>query len=280
MTQANEEEGVGQSLAPVPSNKVAMGGDLQADVAVSQLMAKALVALPKHFHNAPGECLAIVMQARDWGMNPYAVAQKTSVINNRLMYEGQLVQAAINKSGILAERFSFTFEGKGEDLICTASALIKGDKERKSVTVNMPKPGEARNSPLWKTDPEQQLTYKACRIFCRRYCPEIMMGVYTPEDDWRESMELPEVQSNAITQRVAALESTPGITIDNQADPFAEGAISTAASPVQSKGNSFVIEPGATNLIDRETGEILQAKCGECLDRGIDGGCPSCGREK
>jgi hypothetical protein len=42
--------------------------------------------------------MAIVMQAMQWGMNPYAVAQKTHLVNGVLGYEAQLVNAVIASS--------------------------------------------------------------------------------------------------------------------------------------------------------------------------------------
>ncbi len=268
----NENPDAGQALEPVPSNKLQMAGDLNAMVQVAQLMAKARAVLPKHLHNAPGECLAIVMLARDWKMNPFAVGQKTSIINDRLMYEGQLVQAAVNNAGILSERFNYTFEGEGETLACIATARIRGDKELKSVRVGMPKNGEARNSPLWKQDPQQQLTYKATRVWVRRYAPEIMLGVYTPEDDWSERELMNVTPSTAIDSRIAALTSQPidAMTIDagQDEDPFAEGAVDRLERVELVNEVVAHKKPGS--------GPIL---CMECLDKGIEGGCPSCGKE-
>lgn len=224
----NQETDAGTALEPLPSNKLQMGGDLTEMVQVAQLMAKARVALPAHLHNSPGECLAIVMQSRDWNMNPFAVGQKTSIINGRLMYEGQLVQAAVNNARILAERFDYKFEGAGEQLTCTATARIKGDKEVKSVTIGMPKATEARNSPLWKSNPEQQLTYKATRVWVRRYAPEIMLGVYTPEDDWAEREPMVVDEPSAINNRVAQL----GVTAPEKivGDPFAADGVTIDVS--------------------------------------------------
>jgi RecT family len=42
--------------------------------------------------------------------------------------------------------------------------------------------GILRGSPLWKTDPEVQLTYSAVRQWCRLHSPETLLGVYTPEE--------------------------------------------------------------------------------------------------
>ncbi len=55
-------------------------------------MADSQVTVPAPQGNQP--TVAIVMQAMQWGMNPYAVAQKHTV-NGVLGYEAQLVNAVI-----------------------------------------------------------------------------------------------------------------------------------------------------------------------------------------
>nr|WP_308736935.1 recombinase RecT [Salmonella enterica] len=58
-------------------------------------MADSQVTVPAHLAGKPADCMAIVMQAMQWGMNPYAVAQKTHLVNGVLGYEAQLVNAVI-----------------------------------------------------------------------------------------------------------------------------------------------------------------------------------------
>ncbi|EGO1998012.1 recombinase RecT, partial [Salmonella enterica] len=47
-------------------------------------MSLVLLAIPAHLAGKPADCMAIVMQAMQWGMNPYAVAQKTHLVNGVL----------------------------------------------------------------------------------------------------------------------------------------------------------------------------------------------------
>ncbi|EDJ4878947.1 integrase [Salmonella enterica] len=49
--------------------------------AFANLMADSQVTVPAHLAGKPADCMAIVMQAMQWGMNPYAVAQKTHLVN-------------------------------------------------------------------------------------------------------------------------------------------------------------------------------------------------------
>ncbi|CAK6492567.1 hypothetical protein PANNVG_01632 [Pantoea sp. Nvir] len=39
-----------------------------------------------------------------------------------------------------------------------------------------------RNSPLWKTAPKQQLAYLAVKYWARLYYPDVILGVYTPDE--------------------------------------------------------------------------------------------------
>lgn len=39
-----------------------------------------------------------------------------------------------------------------------------------------------RNSPLWKTAPKQQLAYLAVKYWARLYCPDVILGVYSPDE--------------------------------------------------------------------------------------------------
>jgi 3-hydroxymyristoyl/3-hydroxydecanoyl-(acyl carrier protein) dehydratase len=60
-------------------------------------MADSKATVPAHLAGKPADCLAVTMQAQ-WGMNPFAVAQKTHVVNGTLGYEAQLVNAVVSSS--------------------------------------------------------------------------------------------------------------------------------------------------------------------------------------
>lgn len=228
MSDIENDEAASKALTPIPAKET---GVYQAEIGVAQLMAKSSL-LPKHLHGNPGNCLAVLMLSRDWNMNPIAVGLKTSVIPKKsggetLMFEGQLVNAVIAKSKVVEGRLRFDLEGKGETTICTATGRIRGESDERTVTIGMPK---TRNSPLWsgnQGDIEQQMTYLAARTWCRRHAPEILLGVYTPEDDWTERD--PDAYSGRREQvghRVAVLEHAPsagtGIPVADR-DDFIEG---------------------------------------------------------
>ncbi|HBT55464.1 MAG TPA: recombinase RecT, partial [Erwinia persicina] len=87
---------------------------LQKLQAFAVVMAEGKATLPAHLAGKPADCLAIALQAAQWGMNPYAVAQKTHVINGTLGYEAQLVNAVITSSTAVKGRFKYEYGGDWE----------------------------------------------------------------------------------------------------------------------------------------------------------------------
>lgn len=146
---------------------------------LAELMARGKL-VPSHLHNSPGDCLMVIEQAMRWGMSPFAVAQSTSVIQGKLMFEGKLVAAALQTSGLLATRLSYDYSGEGDARQVEISATMAGEREPRKVVVTLK---EARTSnKMWQTQPDQQLAYHGARVWARRYAPEVMLGVYSPEE--------------------------------------------------------------------------------------------------
>ncbi|MCL2656863.1 MAG: recombinase RecT [Betaproteobacteria bacterium] len=145
-------------------------------------MAQAAITVPQHFRGKAGDCLAVVMQAAQWGMNPFAVAQKTHVVNGQLGYEAQLVNAVVQASGAIHGRFHYEYRGDGASLECRVGAVIHGET---AITFNewlSTSSVAVKNSPLWKTNPRQQLGYLQVKNWARQYTPGAILGVYTPDE--------------------------------------------------------------------------------------------------
>lgn len=148
----------------------------------AKMMAISGPMVGKSFRNQPGACLGIAMQAWRWGMDPFAVSQKSYTTNESIAYEAQLVAAVIHTRAPIEGKPTYTYEGEGDDLICTVSVKLVGEDEPK--TMVSPRCGNItpKNSPLWKTNPRQQLAYHTIRNWARLYVPEIIMGVYDAEE--------------------------------------------------------------------------------------------------
>lgn len=160
-------------------------------VRFATLMADSKATVPAHLAGKPADCLAVTMQAAQWGMNPFAVAQKTHVVNGTLGYEAQLVNAVVSSSNLLATRLNYKWEGdwskvsgktdKSPSLTVTVWATLKGESEPRTLTISMAQAG-VRNSPLWEQDPRQQLAYLCVKRWARLHAPDVLLGVYTPDE--------------------------------------------------------------------------------------------------
>lgn len=148
---------------------------------VAYLMAGSDKAVRKHLRNNPGACFGIVIQAVEWGMSPYAVANKSYEVNDQLAYESQLIQAVILRRAPLKGRIKYHFEGEGNDRVCIASAVTL---DGETVEYRSPAFGKItpKNSPLWKNDPDQQQSYYSGRALCRRHFPDVLMGIYDVDE--------------------------------------------------------------------------------------------------
>jgi len=178
--------------------------------AFAELMAQSAVTVPKHLAGKPADCMAIVMQAMQWGMNPYAVAQKTHLVNGVLGYEAQLVNAVISSSSAIVGRFHYEYGGDWEKiagkkdgrdelgLFVRVGAVLRGETDITWGENIYLADITTRNSPLWKTAPKQQIAYLAVKYWARLYCPEVILGVYSPD----EVEPRTEKEINPATQRV------------------------------------------------------------------------------
>jgi len=145
---------------------------------LAEMMAKGKM-VPEHLRN-PSDMLMVIEQACRWQMSPFAVAQCTAVVRGRISYEGKLVAAAVQSSGILSGRINYVFSGEGAARAVTASATIKGEDKPREVVVTL---ASARtDNEHWKKSPDQMLTYHAARVWARRHTPEVMLGIYSPEE--------------------------------------------------------------------------------------------------
>lgn len=160
-------------------------------VRFATLMAESKATVPQHLAGKPADCLAVTMQAAQWGMNPFAVAQKTHVVNGTLGYEAQLVNAVVSSSNLLATRLNYDWQGdwskvngktdKSPSLTVKVWATLKGESCPRELTISMAQAG-VRNSPLWEQDPKQQLAYLCTKRWARLHAPDVMLGVYTPDE--------------------------------------------------------------------------------------------------
>lgn len=192
------------------------GAVMDRAMSLARVMASGRATVPKHLQNNEGDCLAVIMQSMQWGMNPFAVAQKTNLVNGTLGYEGQLVNAVINNSGVTKDRLNFEWFGSWEKIVgkfktieskkqfddhghpkkymvpdwtpadeqglgVRVWATIKGETQPRVLELLMTQ-ARTRNSTLWAEDPKQQIAYLAERRWGRLHTPDVLLGVYVTDE--------------------------------------------------------------------------------------------------
>ncbi|MEQ9902533.1 RecT family recombinase [Pectobacterium aroidearum] len=233
---------------------------LNAISTFAQIMAQGSATVPAHLQGNQADCMAVAMQAAQWQMNPFAVAQKTHLIKGVLGYEAQLVNAVISRSGVLSNRFEYKRFGPWEKIIGRFEirknkegqeyrvpgwsmadeegvgikiwATLRGEDAPRELELFLAQ-ARVRNSTLWADDPYQQLAYLAVKRWSRLYCPDVILGVYTPDELEERSekditpasttqVSLKEIVESSTTDApettVSAQESTS--SIDSLADDF------------------------------------------------------------
>jgi len=154
----------------------------------AEMMAKGTLTTPDHLRGKPHDCFAIVMQATLWNMDPFAVAQKTHVINGKLGYEAQLVNAVLQKSGAIVGSPKYGFNKEGSNTLCRVGCVIAGETEITWGEWHSSGAVQVKNSPLWKTNVPQQMGYLQLKNWARLYTPGAILGVQTVD----ELMDVPD----------------------------------------------------------------------------------------
>ncbi|WP_312041130.1 RecT family recombinase [Pantoea eucalypti] len=178
-------------------------------VRFAEIMASSRVTVPAHLAGKPADCLAVTMQAMQWRMNPFAVAQKTFTVNGVLGYEAQLVNAVITTMAPTRARLHYEWFGPWEKVIgrfvektsskgnkyiapdwtlqdesgcgVRVHATMKNEQEPRVLELLLTQ-AQVRNSTLWASDPRQQLAYLAVKRWARLHCPDVILGVYTSDE--------------------------------------------------------------------------------------------------
>lgn len=205
----------------------------------ASVMARGGIAVRKHLRDNPGACAAIILQAMRWDMDPYAVGNKSFAVSDQLGYESQLINAVINTRAPIKGRMKVRYEGEGNTRVCIVSATFNGEDEPTEVKSPKLTDIQPRNSPLWKSDPDQQLAYYTKRAWARRECPEVLLGVYDEE----------EIQSGMVDGGSANLEPQPRVSASksalDQATAMAResrAAAEVTAAPVEEAQDAEIVD--------------------------------------
>lgn len=223
-------------------------GTMRSMTDLALMMSKGATTVPKHLKGNQADCMAVVLQAMQWQMNPFAVAQKTFIVNGgALSYEAQLVNAVITSKAPVKGRLNFEWFGAWENVIgkmreitsktkkdedtgepkkyrvpawsfedekglgIKVWATFKGEDEPRTLELLLTQV-RTRNSTLWAEDPKQQIAYLVTKKWARLFCPDVILGVYTPdefEDSYGGEIDITPAQQAANTVASAGVPFGP-----------------------------------------------------------------------
>lgn len=221
---------------------------------LAEVMARASI-IPSHLKGKPDDCFLVLMRASEWGMNPLAVAEKTSVIGGKLNYEGQLVAALVNTRCGLEEPLDYEFTGEGKTRSVRVIGKAKGWTKERDILLTHEQACKINKNGQMGINPDQQMCYIGARIWARRHSPQTLLGVYAADEI---SDEIPELPTGASASEAGAASGD-----SNQQQPAAKrvsvprkakgaNAQQEAATPAESTstgGNGVVVEAEVTEVV-------------------------------
>ena len=167
---------------PFRPQDLMQGDNLDRIERIAVRMAEGRMTVPEYLRGNVGDCMAIAMQAMLWNMDPFAVAQKTHIVSGRLGYEAQLVNAVLQNSGAIRNAPVYEYRGDGQALECRVGCVLRGETSVRWGEWLAAAVITTKNSPLWKTNPRQQLGYLQVKNWARAFCPGAILGVYTVDE--------------------------------------------------------------------------------------------------
>lgn len=153
-------------------------------------MSKALATstlVPKEYQNNISNCMIAIDTAQRLNISPFATMQNLYIVNGRPSWSSQFIISAINKCHRFSEPLKFKIEGEGNGLKCYAYTKDLNGNELRGplITMEMAKIEGwlNKNGSKWKTMPQVMIQYRAASFFGRLHCPDILMGVYTDDEN-------------------------------------------------------------------------------------------------
>lgn len=175
----------------VPTDRRLLPAPMEQLQEIGALIQSAGALVPDALRKDIGACTAVAYMAALHGTDPIATASQVYVISGKLAFMAQYISALIRKHVDCPP--SITFSGEGPQRFCHVVLTVQGVRlEYTSPRVAVITP---KNSPLWRTDPDQQLSYYSIRAAARRHMPQVLLGIYSVEE--MQSVQIKDVTPTA-----------------------------------------------------------------------------------
>lgn len=218
-------------------------------------------------------CFLITNQAFNWKVDPFMLAQATSIVHGRLMFEGKAVAGAIDAN--LGIRLRYTYQGEGLAMVVTVSGQYPGETEPRTITGSVEQWRTTGNNSPWgapKNFP-RQLAYRGAREWARIHAPALMLGVVTDDEDL-EADRRPEPIAPASAPPIAiqtGFKPPPKKSRAKTATEKPAEAQDSPQTPAEAAGEGEQDQsPEDTTTGEEATSEAEQQTTGEAMAAGED----------
>ncbi|MBR1418422.1 MAG: hypothetical protein IJ576_05620 [Synergistaceae bacterium] len=184
--------------------------------------------VPDQFKNNAAACLIAVDMAARLRRNPLEVMQNMYVVHGRPGFSAAFLISLINSCGLF-ERLKFEFSGKpdSDEFGCRAWTIERATGEKlvgPLVTLKMAKDeGWAKNNAAkWRNMPEVMLRYRAASFFSRAYCPDLIGGMYSADDNLEQEVyadtnpQTQHVQPEKLEPKDSTVQAEPAKPLTNE----------------------------------------------------------------
>ena len=177
--------------------------------------------IPKHFQGQPSNVFIALKMSDRLNVDFFELANGLYIVHGTPAFSGTFIIGRINASGLFKTRMNFKTEGTGDKMQVTAYAKDHDDNLcTATVGMSMAKAeGWIKNS-KYQTMPEQMLTYRSATFFCRKHCPEVLLGTKSvdevedikaansiPVTPFNQTVEAPQIESKIVENRNPELDS-------------------------------------------------------------------------
>lgn len=139
--------------------------------------------IPKHFQGQEANCFIALEMSQRLNINFFELVNGLYIVHGSPAFSGAFTISMINRSGLYKGGLNFKTEGKGDQMQVTAYATKPtGELCSATVSMKMAKDEGWTKNTKYQTMPEHMLTFRSASFFCRRYCPEILMGAQLKEE--------------------------------------------------------------------------------------------------
>jgi hypothetical protein len=171
--------------------------------------------IPESYRGKPANCVIAMDMSKRLGVSITAVMQSLYIVHGKPSWSSQFIIAAVNGCG----RFStlrYELQGQGPSLSCFAWAKeLQSGESVKGPTVTMEMAQKegwvSKKGSKWQTMPELMIQYRAATFFGRLYCPDILMGMHTVEENMDIANSVAPRVKNATSKLLGEQEEPVGI---------------------------------------------------------------------